>query len=565
MNNAPAPQETVQQFLEKARQAQTIHKTSDALRFFFQALKLLIAGGNEESAESADAHYNLGLCCQGENRSQEAAYYFQRARQIRSVLLGADHAQTKEAKLKEKECLDAQDNRVTIRIWAKQGSVTGHASLETYRGGKEGNGIYVSFWPKGQQPGWFSTPTSHCSVNKHYTDHFHTLAEDRQASQLSDDEIFMLTLTSLDVDEILNEYEAIQTLHAAEKLKWALWGGTSWPKEETELQQTTCSHLCLRLLIAGGINDYFMRPIEPQDFFVYQERLLAYMNGSIPFSIARMAVNHIIGESESKGDPLQIAVARTMSAEAAYFSGIKQQFPNSPGSLFIGHVHRPKPFDVATLATKALMVEHEDIFRTSPRQIITQDNHFVQASNPVLHEEIIAAKNQTENLRHLVDPFTASHVGFQLFLYFSYFNAIHQPHMHGYKDYRHGGPQRIVSPVFFLKLAMAQYLKKHGFTLSLPQMIDPAPPLSFLILHICSSNVVLDVTGITNPMLLRTAKKIELRAWQELFRSENELSHDMSFDNFLNTGRTFIVRGTRNPQNQMAAAPPPQSGAAPRA
>lgn len=136
-------------------------------------------------------------------------------------------------------------NRVVIRYWPSSSSLFsftpagswvsfGHVSLQTFTGGINDEGHYISFW---------RADIDHRCCNNQQ-DHFHTREQDVQhCGQANIKNTF--TLYSLNASAINEAYEDIKS----RGLKWSV--GASFTQNSN---QANCSTLVYNLLLRGGLN-----------------------------------------------------------------------------------------------------------------------------------------------------------------------------------------------------------------------------------------------------------------------------------------------------------------------
>jgi len=243
-------------------------------------------------------------------------------------------------------------NEITIRFWAKEKDNAGHISLQTFRGGENNNGIYASFWPKATVNSWYNSPSSlfrrsqpsYCSQQKHVMSHHHTLADDLTAEQRQPE--LEITLTCLDVDAINEAYEAIVK---DASLRWTLLGGSNF---FGGANTATCSSLCARLLMAGGINDLFVQPVDK-------------------LSLANYRFHRALRASARQA---------SFGTNDIFFYANSYEFGVQPGkeyfgTNFVGLVSNPKPIDVINFVVKAFKIERQLIQCVEPCEIIVNANN----------------------------------------------------------------------------------------------------------------------------------------------------------------------------------------------
>lgn len=384
-------------------------------------------------------------------------------------------------------------NSVIIRVWARKGDNVGHASLQTRRNGVDSK--YVSFWPAASTRSFYAnswfyrSEPSYCSQQEHNASHIHTLADDITAEQRQAE--FQVELTILDVDAIEAEYEKIVQEVAENKLSWSLLGGSNWYENYT---QSTCSLLCARLLIAGGINDLFIKPIEHYDLAIY-------------FGTYETMERFGWGMPEYSFQVPENAEPMGRKQFWLYIESFRWEF--ALGSSFVSRVFRPKPFDIALFAVKALKAEHE--LKTNNPYILRQNGHFIiNPSPPELPTEIKSAESVLRSLHEILPKSKGS------LLVFQYNNVVNFHYDHfilNSRFFQQGfdrgyGIYPALEPDAYFRCRIGQYLEQHNIYINLPDQKMRTQPGWY-------AKYFLSINGVHDIHTLRAAQKAELAFWQE--------------------------------------------------
>lgn len=148
---------------------------------------------------------------------------------------------------------DNDNNQVTVRIWPSQyASVSpntwksfGHVSLQTFKGGVDNQGYYISFWP--------GTPDKPCPCNDcaDTHDHFHSLEEDtRYSGQATVDNTYHLH--TLNVDMVNKHFEDRRAMN----VRWTVSASVFTLRDPTVANCASLAHDCL---VHGGLNNIVTR------------------------------------------------------------------------------------------------------------------------------------------------------------------------------------------------------------------------------------------------------------------------------------------------------------------
>lgn len=136
----------------------------------------------------------------------------------------------------------------------------GHATLQTYVGGKDGKGIYASFWPVGRDDketgrtrltrlGVTGFLVPNLEMDKDLEGDVKRDENDNIISGKPCEPDITVDLYSLDVQEINKEFEKFEKSNG----NWSIWGSAFFRERKTR----NCSGLCSYLLRQGGINNLF--------------------------------------------------------------------------------------------------------------------------------------------------------------------------------------------------------------------------------------------------------------------------------------------------------------------